>query len=177
MNNLPEQFAEMNQANVDNALKFAQLSLESAERMLKLQLDAAKNAIEDSARLARTVTEVKDVQQAMALRSELAESSVEKVLEYSRSIYEIASQTQVELSQLLENNLAAFNKTTISSMEKAGQMAPGADVAMQAMKSTVAATAAMVDTMTKAAKQVATMADASVKSAAEATTKAAKGKK
>lgn len=175
MINPAEQISDLNQTSIETALRFAKISLDSAERLVRLQLDAAKEALEENAKNAKTLSGVKDVQDVVALRSKLAESSVEKALSYSRSVYEVASQTQSELSQLLEEGLSSFNKSVVTSVDKASKNAPaGSDVAVAALKSTVAATAAAVDSMTKAAKQVADFADASVKAATTATADAVK---
>ena len=46
MYNATEQLAEINKAGYDNAVKLAALSLEKAERLTKLNLQAAKVALE-----------------------------------------------------------------------------------------------------------------------------------
>ena len=46
MYNATEQFADINKAGYDNAVKLASLSLEKAERFTKLNLQAAKVALE-----------------------------------------------------------------------------------------------------------------------------------
>ena len=46
MYNATEQFAEINKAGYDNAVKLASLSLDKAERLAKLNLQAAKVALE-----------------------------------------------------------------------------------------------------------------------------------
>ena len=44
----PEQLVAMNKANIETAMKFAGIALESAERMIELQMKAAKAAFADS---------------------------------------------------------------------------------------------------------------------------------
>ena len=44
----PENLVEMNKANIETAMKFAGIALEGAERMIELQLKAAKAAFADS---------------------------------------------------------------------------------------------------------------------------------
>jgi hypothetical protein len=59
-------------------------------------------------------------------------------------------------------------------VEKATQGAPaGSDVAVSALKSTVAATSAAFDQFTKATKQVVTFADASLRAASKTAEQAA----
>lgn len=170
-----QQISEIATDQVEIALRFARISLDSMERIVKLQLESAKTGLEDSAKLAKAATSVKDLQDASGLRQKATESFVEGALAFSRSLYEIATQAQSELSLLAEERAIAFNKNIVSNMDKLVKSAPaGADVAVAAVKSTVQATAAAVDSITKAAKQVAEFTDASVKAASSATADAVK---
>jgi hypothetical protein len=62
----------------------------------------------------------------------------------------------------------------VTALDQASKSVPGADVVIAGIKSTLAASTAAVESMTKAAKQVAGLADANFKAAADATTKAAR---
>ncbi|HWN30473.1 MAG TPA: phasin family protein [Burkholderiales bacterium] len=161
-----EQFPELNKNNIDNALRIAKTTMESTERLIKLQLEAAKLAIEENAKNAKALSEVQDLQEVMALRAKLAGSSVENALSYSRKVYEVAAQAQAELAELFEEGLSAYTENLVNVVEKTTGSAPaGSDLAIAALKSTVAATQAVVDGMSKAARQVASAADAGVKAA------------
>lgn len=170
-----QQYSEYTTEQIETSLRFARISLDSMERVVKLQLETAKSSLEESAKLAKAASGIKDVQDAIALRQKATESFVENALSLSRSFYEISSQAQSELSLLAEERAISFNKGIVASMDKLVKSAPaGADVAVAAVKSTVQATAAAVDSLTKAAKQVADFADASVKAATTATADAVK---
>ena len=71
-----------------------------------------------------------------------------------------------------------YTKGIAAWVDKASKSAPaGSDVAVNAFKSTFAATTAAFDQFQKATKQVVSLADASVRAAAATATKAAKGRK
>ncbi len=109
----------------------------------------------------------------MNIQATLAQPSVEKAVAYSRSIYEIASQTQEEIGKIFEAQFAEANKSVTSALDKAVKNAPaGSDVAVAAVKSAIAAANSAYDSMTKAAKQVAEIAEANVAAATSATVKA-----
>ena len=181
MVNVPEQFAEINKSSIESALRFAKVSMDGAERLVKLQLDAAKATLDENTRNAQSLMDAKDLQEMIALRARLTETSVESAINYSRNVYEMASQTQAELTRLMEQRLETFNQGVAGAMDKAGgeSIPMGADFAVSAMKSMMAATAAAVDSVTKAGKQMAGLAEAGVKTAAEAvkgSAKATRGK-
>jgi len=161
--------SELGRSTVDAATRFTRISLDSAERAFTIQLEYAKAAITQSTNTARAVAQVKDVQQLLALRTRLAENAMENLLGYSRSLYEVASEAQSELGKLAEENMSTFQQSVGESVDQATKAAPaGSDVAVAAMKSSMAATTAAFDTFNKAARQVASYADAGVKAAGTA---------
>ena len=166
------QFAEFNKANVAQATKIAAIAIDNAEKLLKLNLATAKAALADGVQGASAVASVKDVQEFFALPSKYAESSVESVVGYSKSLYEVVSEAQSQYTAMAEEAVAGYTKGLAIWVEKASQSAPaGSDVAFNAMKSTVAATTAALDQFQKASKQVVSLADASVRAAAANATK------
>lgn len=172
---VPEQFIEFNKSSLETALQFAKLSLDAVERMTAFSLGAGREALADAAKQSRALTEVKDIQDLVAWRTQAAEAGVEKVMSYSKNAYELAQHTQSEVSALVEARMADVNKNVGATLDKAMKAAPaGADVVVAAIKSTVAATSATIDSMTKATKQALNFADASVKATANATAAAAK---
>ena len=179
MYNPTEQFAEINKASVANATRLAALSIENAEKLFKLNLTAAKAAFQQGVEGAQAAASVRDVQELMALRAKYAESGVQTALSYSRTLYDLASEAQAEYSSMAEELWANYTKGVASFVDKASKSAPaGSDVAVNAFKSTFAASTAAFDQFQKATKQVVNLADASVRAAAANASKAAtKGRK
>ena len=167
MYNATEKFAELNQANVSNAIKLASLSIENAEKLVQLNINAAKLAIAQAVEGAQAAASAKDVQELLALRAKLAEVGVQSATGYSRTLYELSSEAQAGFSALAEESWASYTKGVAAWVEKASQAAPaGSDVAVNALKSTFAASTAAFDQFQKATKQVVDLADASVRAAA-----------
>jgi phasin family protein len=173
MYNTPEQVSAASKANVESLLTLANTAFASAERLAALNLNTARNILEDTVSSAKALMGAKDVQELMNIQASLAQPTVEKAVAYSRSVYEIASQTQEELTKVFESQFAEVNKTMTSALDKAVKNAPaGSDVAVAAVKSAIAAANSAYDSMTKAAKQVAEIAEANVAAATSATVKA-----
>lgn len=169
----PEQFAGANKANVETLLTIANTAFASAERIAALNLNTARTLLEDSVNTAKTLLAAKDVQELMGMQAALAQPTFEKAIAYSRSVYEIATQTQDEFSKIFDSQYVEINKNVSSALDKAAKSAPaGSDVAVAAVKSALAAANSAYETMNKAAKQVAEMAEANVAAATSATVKA-----
>ncbi|MFO1325318.1 MAG: phasin family protein [Burkholderiales bacterium] len=178
MYNPTEQIAEFNKTNVAQATKFAALSLENAEKLMKFNLGAAKAVFAQSVEGAQAVAGVKDVQDLLALRTKLAEAQVQTAVGYSRHLYELATEAQAGYSALAEEAFGTYTKGVAAWVDKAAKSAPaGSDVAVNAFKSTMAATTAAFDQFQKASKQVVSMADANVRAAAATASKSVKGRK
>jgi phasin family protein len=179
MYNPTEQIAEINKTNVAQATKFAALSLEAAEKFTKFNLGAAKAVFAQSVEGAQALASVKDVQELLALRAKLAEAQVQSAVGYSRNLYELATEAQAGYSALAEESFGVYQKGMAQWVDQASKSAPaGSDVAVNAFKSTMAATTAAFDQFQKATKQVANLADANVRAAAATATKAVnKGKR
>lgn len=157
-------FAEIGQATMDAAARMTRISMDSAERAINVQLEYAKGAIAQATINARAASQAKDVQELLALRSRIAENTLENLMGYSRSLYEVASEAQGEYSRLAEERMAQLQKAVTESVDQAAKSAPaGGDVAVAAMKSQLAAATAAYDSFTKAARHMASFADAGLK--------------
>ena len=155
---------ELSAATVDAAARLTRISIDSAERAIAIQLEYAKGALKQATLTAAAVSQVKDVPQLIALRTRIAENAVENLMGYSRSLYEVASEAQAEFSKLAEERMASYQQAVVEAVDQATKASPaGSDVAVAAMKSSMAATTAAFDTFNKAARQVASYADAGVK--------------
>ena len=166
MINIAEQVNDMNNHALLAATRLSKLSLDSAERLLALQIGFAKSALGDATRNAKTSAGTQDVQQLLALRTKAAEEAMAQWMEYSRGLYEIASEAQSELSKLAEERLANLQGAITEAVDQAAKSAPaGSDVAVAAMKSSLAAVTSAFDAFNKAARNAASFADAGTKAA------------
>lgn len=175
----PEQLVAINKANLEVAMKFAGVALQGAERILDLQLKAARTAFADSVENAKTIGAVKDLQQLAALKDSMAQPTIEKATAYAKSVYDVTTATQAEFGKLLEEQVSEFNKQVVTALDKMVKTAPaGSEVGIAALKSGIAAVNSAYDNVSKVAKQFteATQSniEAVVKQAANGTKKAKK---
>jgi phasin family protein len=169
----PANFAAANKASVENLLTVAKISFASVERLAALNLNTARASLEDGVANTKAMLAVKDVKDLVALQASLAQPAVEKAVAYSRSVFEIATQTRDEVAKIAEAQLVEAKQTVTTALEAAVKKAPaGSDVAVAAVKSALAAANSSYDSMSKAAKQVAEIAEANVAAATSATVKA-----
>ena len=173
LNMANEQFGDLSKTAVDDAMKFATVSLDSIERMFALNLEAVKVSLDVTAKNAKAVGAVKDAQALSGLSTKASETGVEFLTGYSKNLYEISNAAQAKFGALVEERVATFQKTVVEGLDKASKTAPaGSDVAFAAIKSSMAASTAALDTITKAGKQLSSYSESAIKSAADTVAKA-----
>ena len=168
----PEQFAASNKATVDSLLAVANTALATAERIAALNLGAARSALEDSASATKAVLAVKNPNEAAALQSSVMQPAVEKAVSYSRSLYEISSESQQQVAKMLEAQFAGFQKQIAGMVDQAAKAAPaGSEGIVAAMQSAVAAANSAFGNMLTMTKQFTDTAQANMAAATKAASK------
>ncbi len=170
-----EKFVAANKAAVDSLLSVANTALASAERIAALNLNTARATLEDSVANVQAMAGAKTPQDMATLASSLTQPAIEKATAYARSVYEISTQTQGELTKMVEAQFGDFQKTVAGLVEQATKAAPlGSESAVAAMQSAIAAATSAFGNMNATAKQFAEQAQANVASATQAVTAAVK---
>ena len=164
MNFTPEQIASTNKAGIEAVLGLAHTQFAAFERLSALYFNATKAAFEEGVGHAKALLNAKDPQEYLNLNAAATQPTMEKAIAYSRSLYEVAAEAQSEFSRLAEERMASFQQVISESVEQAAKASPaGGDVAVAAMKSSLAATTAAFDSLNKAAKHFASYTDAGVR--------------
>jgi phasin family protein len=164
----PEQIQAANKANVDAFLALATSQFAAVEKFVSLNANAVKAAFEDTIANTRAIAGAKDTQELVNLQSTFAQPAIEKAIAYSKSIYEVSTQTSTELTKAAERRVAEWNENFVSLLDKAAKNAPaGSDVAVSAVKQMLAAANSAYDNFNKVAKQATEIAEANVAAASE----------
>jgi len=157
----PEQVIASNKAGVEALLGLANTQFAAFERISALTFKATKSAFEDSMAHTKALLAAKDVQDVVNLNAAVAQPAIEKAISYSRNLYDVASQSQGEVTKLVETQAGEFNKSFVTLLDKLAKNAPaGSDVAVAAVKSALAAANTAYDSVSKAARQATEIAEA-----------------
>ncbi len=171
----PEQFLALNKANLEVAAKFAGVALQGAERIIELQLKAAKTAFADTVENAKAIAAVKDIKELAALKDTLAQPSIERATAYAKNIYDVTAATQAEFGKLVDEQIADFNKQFVTVLDKMVKNAPaGSEVGIAALKSGIAAANGAYENLSKVAKQITEVTQSNIEAAAKQTINGAK---
>ncbi len=165
----PENMSKAQKENLEAMMKLSQKAFEGVEKMVELQLNAAKSSLQETSEKFKALMSVKDAQDVVNLNKEMAAPAAEKALAYSRAIYDIASQTSSEVQRLIDAQIAESNKKLVDALDEFSKNAPpGSDAVVSMMKQTLTAANSAYETANKAARQVVEMAERNLKAATEA---------
>ena len=155
---IPEQFSSATKANLEAQFAmFTNLTNKAfagVEKLVDLNLTAAKASLEESSAATKQLLSAKDPQEFFSLTSAQAQPAAEKAIAYSRNVAAIASGTQAEFSKAAEAQIAETNKKVISLIEEVSKNAPaGSENAVAMFKSVIGNASAGYEQLTKTSKQ------------------------
>jgi len=173
-----EQIVNTQKSNVDTFFGLTGKAFEGVEKLIELNLSAAKTAMAEAAQTTQAALSVKDAQELMALQSSLLQPAAEKAAAYSRYVYEIAASTSAEVSRVAEAQSAEAQAKFMAIVDTAVKNAPaGTENGVALIKSAVAAATNAIETAQKAAKQAAEVAEANFNAISTTAVRATKAKK
>ncbi|CDG81803.1 phasin family protein [Janthinobacterium agaricidamnosum] len=178
MFSIPEQFSSATKANVEAQFAlFSSLTskaFEGIEKIVELNLTAAKATLEESSAATKQLLSAKDPQEFFSLTAAQAQPSSEKAIAYGRHLAAITSGTQAEFSKAAESQIAETNRKVISLVEEVSKNAPaGSENAVAILKSAIGNANAGYEQFTKTSKQAVETIEANLASAVSQFTQAA----
>ncbi|HKQ23988.1 MAG TPA: phasin family protein [Burkholderiales bacterium] len=174
---MTEQIFALNKKHVETAFQAMQIMFDGIEKLTRLNIEAAKMLFQEGAASVKTLASVSEIDQFNQWNANQARAGAGKVLGYSSNVYEITSNAQREIGELLEQSLLLCGQDVRDWVEVALKSSPvgQSEAAASATSSAMANAQAMIEGISKAAKQAAGYADANVRAAATATAEAVNG--
>lgn len=168
------EFVELQKAQMDAWNALGQALVNATEKLVNLNITAAKAALQDASESSQTLLGARDVQEFLALANGASQPTIEKLVGYSRNIYGIASGTGAEFTKIYEAQISEGNRKMADLIDFAAKNAPsGSEPVVSIFKTAVAAANTAFDTATKAARQATDWAESNFAAAASATINAA----
>jgi phasin family protein len=126
------------QANLETALRIATVMAEANERLFKVQSDAANAAFAENSKHLKALLNTLNTKDSGALLAEwtnLYQANMRRVLDVTRSCFEIVPQTQAEIAKLVGVPLVSANKETKQYLDQITKaISDGHDAATASMK-------------------------------------------
>lgn len=163
---IQDQISVATKANLEaNLAMYSSLTnktLETVEKLINLNLTAARSSMEESQAATRQILAAKDPQEFFSLVAAQAKPNLEKVVAYGGHLTTIANSTQAEFTKAAESQMAQFSRKVNELVEEASQKAPGADGVMAIFKNAMGNATSTYEQFTKTTKQAVDAMNASV---------------
>jgi len=161
-----EQLTAAQKANAEVMMALLRTAFNGVERLTALNMAASREFFNTTVASTQQLMAAKDVNEIAKLNTNLAQPGTEKWMDYSRSVYELVSEMQKEVTSVMEAQYSSFTKNASSAVEKAKSSAPvGGDVFAATMQSMLNASTKAFDNMTGMAKQLSDIAEANLQAA------------
>jgi phasin family protein len=162
----PEQIVAAQKANLETLSSLTNQALKSIEKLVELNMHIAKQSLSDSMSSAKKALEVKDIQQLLAHQAQIVQPMAEKIMAYSRHLYDLAHETQANFTESAEKEMQASQEKINHLVEDWTKNAPaGSDAAISAMKLAIASASNVFETSQKAVKHAVEVAQSNMSNA------------
>jgi phasin family protein len=166
----------LNKAGLDAWLEAAQVMADGAEKFGRLQLETLKSLLRESAERGRGLSEFKGFAELPLQVNSDTVASAEKVLGYTKGVYDTAHATAVQLFQLTQDKAAELRKGWFAALDDLTDAVPGGKTGgtKAVLDSTRTTVEAVIDGFTRTAKQSIELTDALVKTTSDSAAQAIK---
>ena len=158
-----EQMIAANKASIDTLFGLSQKAFAGVEKLVELNMAAAKAALSDNQDHVHSMMSVKDVQELMALQAGYLQPLSEKAVSFSRHVYEIATSAGSEFTKAVEEKASEAQQAVTHLVDSAVKNAPaGSETAVAMMKSAINASQTAIESVQKAVKQATEAAESNM---------------
>jgi phasin family protein len=178
MSSFQEQFSAATKSNFETQLALLTAltgkAFESVEKVIELNMNVAKAALEESTSNARQLLAAKDPQEFIALSASQVQPNAEKAVSYGREVMTIVSGLQAEVSKAAESQIGEQSRKFASLVDEVSKTAPaGSENVVAYMKTAIANANAGYEQLTKSTKQAVEAMGANMNTAAAQMSQAA----
>ena len=167
-----EQLSAAQKANAEVMTQLMRTAFEGMQKLAELNMAATRDFFDTTVSNANSMMAVKDVNEAAKVNQALAKPNLDKLMGYSRNVYELVAEMQKEIAGVMESQYSQFAKTATSAIDKSKSAPIGGDIFAAALKSMLDATNNAYNSMTSLTKQLSEVAEANMQAATTATAKA-----
>ena len=170
MFSIPEQLSEATKASLEAQLALitalSNKTFEGVEKIIDLNITAAKSSLEESNAAMKQFLSVKDAKEWMSVSAANVQPNAEKTLAYGRHLASIASSVQTEYTKAAEAQISEASRKMLQLVEQVTKNAPaGSENAVAMLKSAIGNASAGYEQFTKTTKQAVETMEANMNTA------------
>lgn len=168
---IQDQISVTTRANLDaNLALYTSLThktLEGVEKLINLNINAARASMEASSDVARKILSAKNPEEFFSVIAEQAKPKFDTAIDYSNKVANIASSTQSEFTRAAESQLAQVGRKVNEMVEEIAKKAPaGSENMIAIVKTAMGNVGNAYEQMTRTTKQAVEALEANITSTA-----------
>ncbi len=172
-----EQLASAQKANAEVMMALVRTGFDGIERLTALNIAASRELLNHVLANTKEMMGAKDTEELKKINEAMTKPGMERWMNYSRSLYQISSDMQKEISTVMETQYEGFNEKASKAIDKTVASTPvGGDVFAAAMKSMLDASNKAYDNISSMAKQLSDIAESNLQAAQATASKATASK-
>jgi phasin family protein len=149
-----EQITAANKANMETLANLSRQAFQGVEKLLELNLQVAKTLMQENVEFLEDSAAAKDAKEFFSKQASYAQPMAEKAISYSRHLYNIAQQTQANLSDVSKEDMKKRTEHFQEMLKNMSDIPPNSSNAMINMiKQAVANANTTFEASQKAIKQ------------------------
>jgi phasin family protein len=161
-----DQLVTVQRQSLEAAQAIAMASFEGVEKLTQLNVQAARASVEETIQRSMSLLGTQDPKLMADAIIEAVKPSGEKFTAYAKHVYDIASETRAEISNVVEKQFSDANRQVVTSLESLAVNSPvGSEGVVTMVKSAISAAGATWNQVSRAGHQVAEATDVSVANA------------
>lgn len=134
-NDSRDQLVAASKSTVDALMSAAHTGFATTERLVALNFETIREALNDGAQNARALLATKTQKERASLPGALANTAADRAMAYSRSVFEITADVANELGGLFQSQCAELNMAVREIGQNAAKSSPlGSDIAQAVVK-------------------------------------------
>ena len=168
-----EQISAAKKANLETLAQLSRKTFDGVEKLMELNLQVAKTLMQENVEHIQDSSKAKDIKDYFAMQASFIQPLTEKAISYSRHFYNIANETQTELTEVSKSDMQNRAENIQKMMADMTVNIPGSSDAMvNLIKQAVANANATFESTQKAVKQAIDMSNHQTQAATESALKA-----
>jgi phasin family protein len=168
-----EQISAANKANLETLAQLSRKAFDGVEKLMELNLQVAKTLMQENVDHLQDSSKAKDAKEYFSKQASFVQPMTEKAIAYSRHFYNIANETQANISEVAKEDMQKRSSEMQKMMTNVSSQTPGGSDAMVNMiKQAVANANTAFEATQKAVKQAVDMSTHQAQSATESALKA-----
>lgn len=140
-------------------------AIESAERLMRLNIAAVRASVQESSSTASEMLEARSAHEAMSLMRAQTGPTIGKAIAYGNHLVGIASEAHAEMTRCAETRIAEAGRRTGEFIEEASRTVPGSEPFLAWMKAAIGNASSGYESLNRSSRQAVEVLESNVNAA------------